>query len=80
MHGNQEGRQPPMPAYSPGATATAQQAWPLETRLELGPFRSAVPCARIHARLVLLEWNLSHLADDAELIVSDSLNLANCFL
>jgi len=60
-----------MPSCSPGATATARQAWPLETRLELSPFPSAVPCARIHARLVLLEWSLSHLADDAELIVSE---------
>jgi hypothetical protein len=71
MHGNQEGRQPPMPACSPVATATGCQDWPLETALELGPFPSAVPCARIHARLVLLEWSLSHLADDAELIVSE---------
>jgi anti-sigma regulatory factor (Ser/Thr protein kinase) len=60
-----------MPACSPAATATACQDWPLETRLELGPFPSALPCARIHARLVLLEWTLSHLADDAELIVSE---------
>jgi hypothetical protein len=67
MHGNQEGRQPPMPASSPAAF----QDWPLVTKLELGPFSSAVPCARIHARLVLLEWNLGALADDAELIVSE---------
>jgi hypothetical protein len=56
-----------MPASSP----TAYQDWPLVTKLELGPFPSAVPCARIHARLVLLEWNLGTLTDDAELIVSE---------
>jgi hypothetical protein len=67
MHGNQEGGQPPMPAFSPASC----QDWPLVTKLELGPFPSAVPCARIHARLVLLEWKLGGLAEDAELIVSE---------
>lgn len=56
-----------MPACSPAAC----QDWPLVTKLELGPFPSAIPCARIHARLVLLEWNLRSLAEDAELIVSE---------
>jgi two-component sensor histidine kinase len=56
-----------MPAFSPAAC----QDWPLATKLELGPFPSAIPCARIHARLVLLEWNLGELAADAELIVSE---------
>ncbi|HUZ24530.1 MAG TPA: ATP-binding protein [Streptosporangiaceae bacterium] len=49
------------------------QDWPLVTKLELGPFPSAIPCARLHARLVLREWNLREFADDAELIVRDSL-------
>jgi anti-sigma regulatory factor (Ser/Thr protein kinase) len=31
----------------------------------------AVPCARLHTRLVLAEWGLSRLAEDAELIVSE---------
>jgi anti-sigma regulatory factor (Ser/Thr protein kinase) len=47
------------------------QDWPLVTTLELGPFPSAIPCARLHARLVLREWNLREFADDAELIVSE---------
>jgi anti-sigma regulatory factor (Ser/Thr protein kinase) len=60
-----------MPARSPAAAAPPCQDWPLVTRLELGPFPSAVPCARIHARLILREWDLSRLSDDAELIVSE---------
>jgi hypothetical protein len=47
------------------------QDWPLVTKLELGPFSSAIPGARLHARLVLREWNLREFADDAELIVSE---------
>jgi|HubBroStandDraft_6_1064221.scaffolds.fasta_scaffold373869_2 anti-sigma regulatory factor (Ser/Thr protein kinase) len=45
--------------------------WPLQTRLELGAFPSAVPCARGHVRTVALEWGLSDLADTAELLASE---------
>lgn len=45
--------------------------WPLGSHLELAALASAVPCARLHARLVLAEWNLSRLSDDAELLVSE---------
>ncbi len=41
------------------------------THLELGAFPTAVPCARLHAKHVLREWNLPDLADTAELIVSE---------
>ncbi len=47
--------------------------WPLGTHLELAALASAVPCARLHTRLVLAEWNLSRLSDDAELLVSELL-------
>jgi len=30
-----------------------------------------VPCARLHATHILREWNLRHLADNAEIIVSE---------
>jgi hypothetical protein len=53
-------------------------AWPLQTFLKLGALPSAVPCARLHARQILWEWNLEPLTDSTELIVSDSLNLLNC--
>jgi hypothetical protein len=45
--------------------------WPLESYLELGAYPTAVPCARLHARLVLTEWGLGALADTAELVVSE---------
>ena len=39
--------------------------------LEFGPMPGAVPCARLHARLVLAEWGLAGLAEPAEIIVSE---------
>jgi anti-sigma regulatory factor (Ser/Thr protein kinase) len=43
----------------------------LRSHLELGAFPTAVPCARLHARLMALEWGLPALADTAELLVSE---------
>ncbi len=45
--------------------------WPFQSRLELGPLPGAVPCARLHARLVLTEWGQAGLDDSVELIVSE---------
>jgi hypothetical protein len=45
--------------------------WPFQSRLELGPLPGAVPCARLHARLVLSEWGQASLGDSVELIVSE---------
>ena len=45
--------------------------WPLCSSLPLGAFRTATPCARLHARAVLTEWGLGGLAETAELIVSE---------
>jgi hypothetical protein len=45
--------------------------WPFQSRLELGALPGAVPCARLHARLVLTEWGQAGLGDSAELIVSE---------
>jgi anti-sigma regulatory factor (Ser/Thr protein kinase) len=45
--------------------------WPLASFLELGALPSAVPCARLHTRQLLWEWQLTGLADSAELIVSE---------
>ena len=53
------------------ATRTAGAQWERHTFLELGALPSAVPCARLHARQVVWEWNLSHLADVTELVVSE---------
>jgi hypothetical protein len=45
--------------------------WPFQSRLELGPLPGAVPCARLHARLVLTEWGQASLDDSVELVVSE---------
>jgi anti-sigma regulatory factor (Ser/Thr protein kinase) len=45
--------------------------WPLQSYLELGALPSAVPSARLHARLVVSEWGPKAIADTVELIVSE---------
>ena len=62
------GIDPPVTASPTRATGTE---WTLRTFLELGALPTAVPCARLHTRQVLWEWQLSELADTAELIVSE---------
>ncbi|HXL88600.1 MAG TPA: ATP-binding protein [Streptosporangiaceae bacterium] len=45
--------------------------WPLRSGLELGALPSAVPCARLHARQKLREWQLTSLSDSTELVVCE---------
>jgi anti-sigma regulatory factor (Ser/Thr protein kinase) len=45
--------------------------WQLRSSLELGPFPGAVPCARLHAKLILWEWGMQAIADAVELVVSE---------
>lgn len=67
------------PGPSPGAGPAPGERWPAarmrsyphHSHLVLGALPSAVPCARLHARLVLAEWDLKALADTAELVVSE---------
>jgi anti-sigma regulatory factor (Ser/Thr protein kinase) len=47
------------------------RSWLRGTSLALAPLPGAVPCSRLHVRLVLAEWGLPHLAADAELLVSE---------
>lgn len=47
------------------------QRWHQSDSLELGAYPGAVPSARLHARAILEEWQLSYLADDAGQIVSE---------
>ncbi len=66
-----EHRRPPAArADAPQAAPFAVQ-WPYRTFLELGALAGAVPSARLHVRLVLLEWGLAALSDDTELLVSE---------
>jgi hypothetical protein len=58
--------------YIPKEAGTFRpEHWPVGSSLELGPLPSAVSCARIHARLVVAEWDLPDLVDAVELIVSE---------
>src|SRR5256885_13072487 len=41
------------------------------TYLELGALPTAVPCARLHVKHVLREWQMVQLADPVELIVAE---------
>ena len=64
------GRPPAARSEAARAAPFAAQ-WPYRTFLELGALAGAVPSARLHARLVLLEWGLGALSDDTELLVSE---------
>lgn len=46
-------------------------AWTLQTYLSFGAFAEAVPCARLHARLVAGECGRSDLVETVELLVSE---------
>jgi hypothetical protein len=56
-------------AYGPARHPTT--AWPLMSHLELAALPTAVPCFRLHARAVALEWGLAPLAEKIELIGSE---------
>ncbi len=51
--------------------AMTQARWELHSTLALGALPSAVPCARLHARMVMHEWALPDLAYTIELVVSE---------
>ncbi len=55
---------------------SVKPGWPLISKLELGPLPTAPGCGRDHARHVLIEWGLTHLVDDAVLVVSELLTNA----
>jgi hypothetical protein len=59
----------PLSPASPPAWALS--GWPLRSHLEMTALPTAVPCARLHTRLVLQEWGLHQIAGDAELVVSE---------
>ncbi len=50
---------------------TAVSPWPLQSELELGALPTAVPCFRLHARAVVIEWRLPGLVEPAELLACE---------
>src|SRR6266487_5848208 len=66
------GGAPPAGTSELGSGAgTALNDWPLVSALELGSLPTAAGCARDHTKLVLAEWGLLHLVDDAAMLVSE---------
>jgi anti-sigma regulatory factor (Ser/Thr protein kinase) len=70
------GRRGVRPAQKPGSGIGTADPWPRVSLLELGALPTAVGCGREHTRLVLWEWGLGHLTDDAVLIASELLTNA----
>jgi anti-sigma regulatory factor (Ser/Thr protein kinase) len=62
---------PPVPEPPEHHEAELGGEWQLRDFLELGALPGAVPCARLHARMVLWEWRLSRLGESTELVVSE---------
>jgi anti-sigma regulatory factor (Ser/Thr protein kinase) len=55
----------------PSSGAGTAPTWPYLSTLPLGSLPTAIGCVRDHAKLILTEWGLAHLTDDAVLIVSE---------
>ena len=62
---------PEVTRADPARSAPFAAQWPYRSFLELGALAGAVPCARLHARLVLREWGLIALSENLELVVSE---------
>ncbi len=45
--------------------------WPLRSFLELGALPGAVPCARLHAKLLMSEWGVEELSDNVEIVTTE---------
>lgn len=61
----------PAPPFPSALACGMNDQWPRRTFLELGALPGAVPCARLHTRQVLWEWNLTRLTENVELVVSE---------
>lgn len=59
------------PASNHEQTKITMTYWPLRSYLELGALPSAVPCARLHVKHVLWEWQLESFSASVELVVSE---------
>jgi anti-sigma regulatory factor (Ser/Thr protein kinase) len=68
--------QMPIPPFTRQREHDMADQWPLRSFLELGPLPGAVPCARLHVRQLLWEWNLTDFSEAAELVTSELLTNA----
>lgn len=66
-----DGRRARSSAESVSPVPVSPPSWPRVSKLELGPLPTAIGCARDHARVVLAEWGLTQLVDDAVMLVSE---------
>lgn len=67
-------RSAPPPKELPAAPWQGQDGrenWPLRSYLEFAALETAPSCARLHAKVMLAEWGLSAVVDDAELVISE---------
>jgi anti-sigma regulatory factor (Ser/Thr protein kinase) len=71
VQAERSGSRPTDPREHRSDASTVTPNWPRVSKLDLGPLLTAIGCARDHARHVLAEWGLGHLADDAILLVSE---------
>jgi anti-sigma regulatory factor (Ser/Thr protein kinase) len=69
-----EGMVPVLPASDQLAPAAAR--WPLYAALDLGALLTAPGCGRAWTQALLWEWRLAHLADTAQVVVSELLTNA----
>ena len=60
-----------VPGGNSGIGPASMRQWTRRSYLELGAMPSAVPCARLHARLVVAEWGFQDVAETVELLVSE---------
>jgi hypothetical protein len=60
---------PALPSHTRGTTMAGE--WPLRDFIEFGALPGAVPCARLHTRLVLREWGVTASSERVELAVSE---------
>jgi anti-sigma regulatory factor (Ser/Thr protein kinase) len=60
----------------PGSGAGTACQWPLVSALGFGSLPTAVASARAHTRVVLAEWDLHDLIDDAQILVNELLTNA----
>lgn len=66
-----EHQQPAHQVKDAGPDMMSPADWPLGSHLELGALPTAASCARLHVKLMLLEWRVPVCVDTVELLASE---------